>query len=297
MAKKIFILGVGRSGTSLLQSIMHSHSRVSFLKENQILKNIMRGNLNEDLKEHDLLKALLETTKIQRVLREPSIINLSSPLNAYESIIKDYISTTSKSLVYIGDKDPGNIDYFEKIYEIFGESKFLLMVRDPRAVIASRMKAKWSKKYPFVLQILLYYAQQKLCYKKLSKNSDIPILIIRYHDLVNNFRLEVEKILNWLDLEFEEECLSFQKSALELITEDEMSWKKNLIKPITDNDEKWKTQLKPSQIKLIEHINWFFIEEFDLQFTFKRPSTLKRLLYSLSSNLFAYLYRYYRRVY
>ena len=41
--KKIFILGPGRSGTSLLQSMIDSNSQVEFMKENQYLRKVLYG--------------------------------------------------------------------------------------------------------------------------------------------------------------------------------------------------------------------------------------------------------------
>ena len=42
----VFILGIGRSGTSLLQSMLDSHSKIKFLKENQFLRKVLYGKKN-----------------------------------------------------------------------------------------------------------------------------------------------------------------------------------------------------------------------------------------------------------
>lgn len=296
MTKKLFILGVGRSGTSLLQTILHHHSEIFFLKENQILKNILRGTFYNCENGFELHQKLKQTTNIDRVSTDSNFIDLSSPLNAYNSIIEKYISSQNKNLSYIGDKDPGNIDYFDQIFKTFPDSKFLLIVRDPRAVIASRMKAEWSRKYPFLFHPLVYYAQQKICFDKLEKNPSLPVLTITYHNLVNNPKQEMQRITNWLQLEYEEKCLEFHKTAGELIDPNELSWKKDLLKPITNQDEKWKYQLKNYQIRIIEYINHSFLKEFELKSIERKPSLPLLLFFELLAKIFTQIYKIYRRV-
>ena len=145
----IFIIGVGRSGTSLLQSMLNAHSKVHFLKENQILRNILSGNIRENLSGENLYEDLVRKTNLGRLKIKKKDLDLSNALNAYDSIIS-LQKNSDRNLVFIGDKDPRNIDYIEKIQSKYPKSKIITLIRDPRSVVASRLKAKWSKKYLFI---------------------------------------------------------------------------------------------------------------------------------------------------
>ena len=57
----IFIIGVGRSGTSLLQSMLNSHSKIAFTPETHFIRSYMSSNI--DIKRNSekiLIKIRLE---------------------------------------------------------------------------------------------------------------------------------------------------------------------------------------------------------------------------------------------
>lgn len=286
----VFIIGVGRSGTSLLQSMLNSHSKIFFLKENQILRNILNGNINKNLSGELLFKEIVSKSNFDRLNLSIENIDLASPKKAYDSLIKFHIK--SDKISFIGDKDPRNLDYVEKIQLLYPKSKVIMMTRDPRAVCASRLKAKWSKRHRFIFHPLIYFAQLSLFYKKDNKK----ILKISYENLIKNPKKQINIMLDWLNLDYEPECLEFHESAKKLISDDEFSWKKETLQPITMSyADKWKNELTKSQIKIIEAINYKYIHKLNLSLLFNRPNFFVLLFYSFLSNLFLLVYKLFRQ--
>ena len=168
----VVIVGVGRSGTSLLQSMLASHSEISGIPETSFfrryvcsLKNSIRTNFSRS----DILSMLSSDNRIKRVdldleniCPDQSQLKQSAShsfLKIYESILG--LNKKSKDRELICDKDPKLIEFVPVVKEIPG-SKILIMVRDPRDVLLSKKKAEWSRKRLPLLNILTGFIQMRL---------------------------------------------------------------------------------------------------------------------------------------
>ena len=245
----IFIVGVGRSGTSLLQSMLHSHPSIRFLPETQFLRNYVLTK--KKFKNTELLDSIKYDPKFNRYkLNKGKLKNTSNPLHLYKSIIDQY---SDHSITYVGEKDPRMIDYLPRLKNYFPKAKVLHIIRDPRDVVLSRTKAEWSKKWPFFLHAYLYNAQLergrnlgKICFAE-NYNE------IYYEQLIDQPKETLIKICKFLDIPFNPEMLNFGKHAKGLVDEKEIAWKKETLGPLLNkNKEKWKKELTDYQIRLIQ---------------------------------------------
>jgi hypothetical protein len=146
----IFIVGVGRSGTSLLQSMLDSHPEIKFLPENFFLRNHLFSKPQYSSVE-DFKNSLLRDKRFKRLETTEKIITesytenkpLLSNLNLYKNICNQYFNDIVK---YYGDKDPRLIENIPNLVKSFNDSKIIHIFRDPRDVLLSKKKAEWSKK-------------------------------------------------------------------------------------------------------------------------------------------------------
>lgn len=246
--KPIFIVGVGRSGTSLLQSMLNAHKDISFPPETHFIRYyLIKKNKFNNVKDKLLEDENLKKLNIDLI----ELVNNSSTLrDFYVSLLKKYINLKDKR--FVGDKDPKNVESLKVIKENFPNSTIIHIYRDPRAVIASRIKAKWSMNRPFWQQLLAYKTQ-------LTYGRDVGgrlfenYLEIKYEDLLSHPERELSKITKKLGLNFDSGMLEYYKKADEVIVGEEKDWKKNLYRPImNENIEKWKNELSATQIKTIE---------------------------------------------
>jgi len=246
--RPIFIVGVGRSGTSLLQSLLNAHSRIAFPPETHFIRSyIAKKQSLEEQKNQILNDAYLKNLKIDL---EKVMTKTDSCKSFYKKIMIEYLAIKGKD--FIGDKDPKNIECLKVINNSFPDALLVHIYRDPRAVISSRLKAEWSKDKPLWQHILAYKAQ----FNYIRKNQDIfgdNFIDIKYEQLVKNPKVELEKILEKFDLKFEEDMLNFYKGAGEIVNIDELSWKGNLFKPILqENVDNWRCNIKKITLAIIE---------------------------------------------
>ncbi len=279
----IYIVGVGRSGTSLLQSIIASHSSVFALPETSFLRRyIYNDNKNISSDRH-----------LSRVpdLKE-ALINLEDPcskLSLY-TCYKEYLIRQNKDIIL--EKDPRLIEYAEEIINSSIQCKVVNIFRDPRDVLASKKKAKWSSGRTLLNYLVASRVQLRDAEELANNNS---FYSVKYEELIQNTEKVLSEICDFLNIEFEFTMLSHQNSARKLVHKDEVSWKKETFKPInSSNSNKWVEELTN-----VEALSSFYtVEEFclkngylneNLKYSFMEIVQAK--LISKMARLFALCYR------
>lgn len=255
----LLIVGVGRSGTSLLQSMLNAHPEICFLPETQFLRNYVVNRAQKTISSKEeralFVKALAEDNNYQRSEIDPeAIVEVGDSYAAiYHKFLNLYCDNKGKQLV--GDKDPRVIDFIAKLVNLTTAPKLIHIMRDPRAVVASRMKADWSKHWPFFLHIFLYRAQFERGRNKGKSLFGNDYHELYYEDLIADPSLQLGLICDFLKVPFAAEMLEFQTSARELIDKREYQWKKETTGPLLSaNADKWKTSLSKEQIFMIESL-------------------------------------------
>ena len=200
----IFVLGLPRVGSTLIEQILASHSMVEATHE---LPNILA------------LSHKLNLRKVQeKTSRYPEILlSLSAPQLKMigEQYIKDAeIFRTNKP--FFIDKMPNNFRHIGLIKLILPNAKIIDIRRNSMSACFSCYKQLFAEGQEFTYDfsdLAGYYNN----YIELMDhwNQVLPgqILSIKYEDLVNDFETSVNKILNYCNLEFENECLSFYKNT------------------------------------------------------------------------------------
>ena len=234
VAKSLFIVGVGRSGTSLLQSIIGTHSCVEVVPETSFLRRyVYNKHLTWDRLYDD-----------QTLLRLPSLISaINNCQNERSRMIWAYKNTLlhSSKKNYVLDKDPRLIEYIDLLNLTNTDCKIILIRRDPRDVLLSKKLAKWSKGRTILSYLMASYIQLSDGW---HHRNDKNFHLIDYELLLQEPKRQLQKLCHFLELEFESNMLNFQETSKKLIQKDELSWKKETMQPLlASNFGKWKDAL------------------------------------------------------
>ena len=199
----IFILGLPRVGSTLLEQILSSHSQVEATHE---LPNILA--LSHKL---NLRKVLDKTSRYPDIL-----LSLSAP--QLKLIGEHYINDAEifrSNKPYFIDKMPNNFRHIGLIKLILPNAKIIDIRRSSMSACFSCYKQLFAEGQEFTYDfkdLAGYYNN----YVELMDhwNHVLPnqILSIDYENLVNNFEESVHNILDYCNLDFEESCLNFYKS-------------------------------------------------------------------------------------
>jgi hypothetical protein len=254
---QLFIVGVGRSGTSLLQSMLASHSSIAYspetsfirrfvskLKCEKILQSSDKNNLIKLLMEDEYIKRLgISKEEFQQIKFEK---NISPDIQVYNFLLS-YVKGT---ISWVGDKDPRAIEYLPLLLKLNPAIKIIHIVRDPRDILLSKKNAAWSKNGHAWKHILANICQYRLG-RKYSKNPNY--IEIKYEDLISNPDSQLKSICNKLNINFEIQMLDFGTAARTLVAKSEVSWKKETFGPLLkDNLNKWEIGLHKREIYLIQ---------------------------------------------
>lgn len=196
--KLIFILGLPRSGTSLTEQILASHSAVYGCGEVVFLEKLLKKNfynenkiIPENLNNLDLIK---ETRK------------------AFYNHINNFYDGPKK---IITDKTPQNFMWIGLIQKIFPNSKFIHCRRNPKDNCLSIYKTlfdgdiHWSYD---LSNIINYYKNYKSVIHKWKNQFTKSIFEVSYEEMIGNPEENIKKLLNFCELKYEEACLHFYKS-------------------------------------------------------------------------------------
>lgn len=266
----IFIGGAPRSGTSLLQAIFNQHSLCTSPPESHIKETYVYAattTKKDSLKKLDVLKEFLIKDKwIPRLNINPDdILNNfkagDSAVKLFKLYMETYAQREGKTVLVEGA--PFNIWFMKKLHEDFPDCYILHIVRDPRDVVMSTLKANYNSNIDFPLenvasQFMESYLQGPNFGKRFYGERYIKIY---YEDLITKPEQTIRNMCDRLNIAFEESMLSFQESSSKVAAVEE-GWKENLNKPfLKDNFNKWMTDMSTADVVRIEYICRDFFEK------------------------------------
>ena len=200
----IFILGLPRAGSTLLEQILASHSKVDGTME---LHDIL--DLAKRLRGRD--KASDPSPRYPRILGE-------LPTERFAQFGQQFIEDTRAyrgTAPYFIDKMPNNFFHIGLIKLILPNAKVIDARRHPMACCFSGYKQLFGEGQEFsygLEEIGNYYRQ----YVDLMSHWDevLPgfVLRVQHEDVIADLEGQVRRILDFCGLEFEESCVEFHKT-------------------------------------------------------------------------------------
>ena len=248
----VFLMGFPRSGTTLLDSILRSHSCIEVLEEKPFISQI-RDKL---FKSHNNLINSLETIDSQKILSiQTEYLDLLNIENDF--LLSDKI---------IIDKFPLNIIEIGFIKRIFPSSKFIISLRQPCDVIlscfASNFKINEGMANFYDLEsTAILYNEVFLLFQQYRNIFDIDCFMIKYEDVIKDFKPTINNLLNFLDLKWEDNLTNFNNTALNRNKINTPSYSQ-VIQPLYDSSiNRWKNfkeinNIYPTIAKWIKAFNY-----------------------------------------
>jgi len=203
-ADPIFIIGMPRTGTTLVERILGSHSSV-----------FAAGELNQFSLE--LIRLVGAATGPKRPSRL-EFVAASATLD-FRALGEAYISATRPlrdDRPRFIDKLPFNFLYAGLIHLALPWAKIVNLQRHPMDTCYSVYKQLFRDAYPFSYD-LDELGQYYIAYHRLMQhwNAAMPGVIhtVRYEDLVADIEGESRRLLDYCDLPWEDQCLRFHENA------------------------------------------------------------------------------------
>jgi tetratricopeptide (TPR) repeat protein len=200
----IFIFGLPRSGTTLVERILGSHSLVTSAGELDCFASA-------------IVDAVRQKSGQAQVPRR-ELVALSATLD-FPALGQEYLCRARRILGgddrFI-DKMPLNYLYSGLIRMALPHAKIIHVTRHPMAIGYAMYKTLFKNGYPFSYdlgEIGRYY----IAYRRLMQHWEAimpgAIYQVRYEDLVANQLVETHKLLKFCGLDWEEACVAFHQNS------------------------------------------------------------------------------------
>ena len=227
--RPIFIVGMPRSGTSLVEQILSSHQKIHGAGELSTLNNLIVPIISD------------------YILKDKKVTE-----DSYLSVRNDYLSYISRlnvSETIITDKMPTNFRYIGFILKAFPEAKIIHLNRDSRAICWSIYKSYFPGEglgWAFNMKDLAGYYNSYIDLMTFwHQLFPRKIYDICYEDLTTNQEEETRKLLKYCELEWDDNCLNFHNNKRAVKTTSSLQVRKKMYQGSSEVWKKYESYLQP----------------------------------------------------
>lgn len=258
----LFITGHPRSGTTLMRLIINAHSEFVVPEETNIFywyfkRNLINKILKPKISEDPVILNAFgkdicsEFEKLPRKTRNNPALGITFLFDRLKKI---------HNKKYWGDKTPLQTQFTDQIIDIYPNSFIIIMVRDPRAVVASSKRYFEKKRGSFDFWITNNIDESINRWKneinislEFKKKYPNQMKFVKYEELVSDPKKIIQSICEKTNISFELSMLDYHIDRRKETNKLE-DWMKETSKPINeDNAFRWKKELSSREIDIINN--------------------------------------------
>jgi tetratricopeptide (TPR) repeat protein len=220
----IFIVGLPRSGSTLIEQILASHSQVEGTQELHDIEHIVRELQGRELDAHNprypAVLAELGREDFGR-LGEKYISGTRAYRKGKPDMGQPNPGRAGAPAPFFVDKMPNNFRHIGLIHLMLPNAKIIDVRREPLACCFSNLKQLFASGQEFTYSI----ESMAHCYRSYLQlmrhwDSVLPgrVLHLCYEDLVEDVEASVRRVMQFCELEFEPGCVEFYKTVRSVST-------------------------------------------------------------------------------
>jgi len=199
MSKIIFLIGLPRSGTTLLQRILATHSDIYSVAEPWVLLPLITcfdGELNKSVYGHEVLKDALAGLYIEY----PQFV--SEYENYVRRFVLDLYGKMSHGNRYFLDKTPRYYLIAQDLHRLFPDGKFIYLFRNPVDIYDSIIETFCRGR---IYNFVMFYVDMMHGFNLMSdsiKKYENNIMQVKYEELCREPEFVLQDICGYLDIEY-----------------------------------------------------------------------------------------------
>lgn len=303
----VFIVGVARSGTTLLQQMLDHHPAFSIQWESLFITVFHRqvarfGDLSQIGNRLTLIRSIARYVDINwRIWRNkgqgewlpgleeeaPRLAEQSPP--AYAGVADAILSfgARQRGCRRWGQKTPGYLDHLPVLAGLFPDAKFIHIIRDGRDVASSVLPLSFG---PNTIYMAARRWRQSV-QRGLTFAKEFPekIHTMRYEDLIGDPEKHLHDICAFLGEEFFPGMLEFHKDGRQRLPQ--AATHTAIGKPVNkQRSGRWKKDLSPRQVRIFEAVAGPLLSELGYERTMPKAKLrpMERTLGKLGDKLLVF---------
>jgi hypothetical protein len=242
----IFIISQPRSGSTLLQRVLFGHPDIQTSAETWLMLHPVYGLRRTGIEaEYDTRFAYEGVEEfLQNYTRGPEVY-LDAIREWARTIYQDAIQRQNKR--YFLDKTPRYFFIIPELYRLFPKAKFVFLLRNPLAVLASELSTYVKSNWPIlgVFKADLVSAPGWIL-------DGIDLLgekgyVIHYEHFVSESEKSIRALCDYLGLDFHEAMLDYSNTPKPVGRYNDQTGINQHSSPNTDSLEKWKEMVSDNQ--------------------------------------------------
>jgi hypothetical protein len=274
--RPVLVLGVSRSGTTLLKEMLDSHSQIAIPTESYFVPQLW----DRHSREFDPDAFVEDVGRLARVEEwgvTPDDVRRRLPENptaadGVRAIYRSYADARGKPRY--GDKTPSYMQSLDLLDRVFPDGQYVHLVRDGRdaglSFLAMRRKPRFNLARPrglasFASQWKLEVEGARELGRRLGPERYHEL---RYEDLVREPEAELRRVASFLELDFEPGMLAYHAGVDASALEDHPL----LAKPPTPGTRRWQEQLSLADAQIFEAIAGDTLSAFGYERAYPEPS-------------------------
>lgn len=266
LLEPFFVIGSGRSGTTLLRRVLTGGEGVHVPPETYVLGQVIRDFRRLRGHEWDLVV----TAILGRFEYHPEFRHFGVTLGPLARRLAD-LDADQRSLAAVldgfyrfhgeqtgvdvqrwGDKTPWNTFNLHAIDRVFPRARYVHVVRDAPDVVASYLNME---RYREVADAAERWVRSVRAADRFGDRHPDRYLVVRYEDLVQDVEPQVERVCAFLDLEFEPGMLASEPRTAQLGDVAELDHHRGVDRPIhADSVGRGRRELSPAQLEVVEQV-------------------------------------------
>ncbi|HEY3486629.1 MAG TPA: sulfotransferase [Gammaproteobacteria bacterium] len=287
--RPIFIVGCARSGTTLLQIMLHSHPRIAIPPETRFLmkiydKRTQFGDLSMPENRAALADSIIDDKKSKfgdlgldaALIRQMIIDGPPTIGSAMGIIFREYAAKYGKPRW--GDKRPNYIRYIDILLKLFPDAQFIHIIRDGRDCIASLKQMPWWK-HPYRTGVYKWTQAIKAGNRARKILRADQYYELKYEALVSDPEKELRALCAYLGEEFHSAMLEHHKTTAVAVPARKLKkhHKGTTQQVHTEAVGKWQQQLTAEQIALIETVGAEQLRQYAYPLSEQLPALKKKV--------------------
>lgn len=233
IAKRVFLVGCPRSGTTLLQSMLAAHPRIVSFPETHFMERVspkfaalgLASPRRRDRRR--LIEFLTEVghPELERLIPRYAV-TLPRTISAFVDVL-DALTLTQYGDVWV-EKTPNHLHYIDLIERHIPDARFIHMVRNGEDVVASLYEV--STRHP---EIWGAPATLETCVTRWIGDLEVTRghihkphhTLVRYEELLEDAQSVLAQLCEFLGIPFSRDMLTGHSSAVQQLVLESETWK------------------------------------------------------------------------